>query len=262
MYTCWHCKGQHTLSEQAKICAGQAALPTQPTPPAPVLPQVAMSSPRQRAFIKDLQRQRDWSTASPEMKPYSWHTEPALINCTYASVSAAISYALGLPRMSQVQASESLIIPDLLKMVQDGYYAGQLDDSSELKFFRVSRPKSGQFVNSIKVQQGFGNGYGSKLRYNTTHVVWASGKMSVYDRRVEPELTVVMAGTTAAARLFSEKIGRCCRCFAELTHSKSRHYGIGPECETYWPHIIQEKDEMDMLEGKLPWSLRPVHEQV
>jgi hypothetical protein len=30
----------------------------------------------------------------------------------------------------------------------------------------------------------------------------------------------------------------CSKCGKKLTHGRSRYYGIGPECEEFWPEVI------------------------
>lgn len=123
---------------------------------------------------------------------------------------------------------------DMLANVPDGYYAAQLDSTQAFTFFRISRPKSGQFKGTLKIQTQHGPDY--KLAM----VVWSfeRQRVTVYNKAIEDELLLVCVDHNGCAIAYAEKIGRCMRCNTELTDERSRWYGIGPECEKHWPYII------------------------
>jgi hypothetical protein len=97
--------------------------------------------------------------------------------------------------------------------VPNGYYAVQ-DEKVEGKihYYRVSRSKSGQYVN---VQE---------MASDTLYPVRPWG------RAVEILKTIRAQGPQTAATLFGRTIGRCCRCGRTLTDQDSRAAGIGPDC--------------------------------
>ena len=55
----------------------------------------------------------------------------------------------------------------------------------------------------------------------------------------------IITGQREAAILYGREKGMCCRCGKQLTDERSRHYGIGPECEKHWSEIIDEIDEAE-----------------
>lgn len=97
--------------------------------------------------------------------------------------------------------------------VPNGYYAVK-DDAVEGKihYYRVSRSKSGQYVN---VQE---------MASDTLYPVrpWGRAVAILKDIRAR--------GPQTAATLFGRTIGRCCRCGRTLTDQDSRAAGIGPDC--------------------------------
>lgn len=123
---------------------------------------------------------------------------------------------------------------DMLAGIPDGYYASRLDSTQPFTFFRVSRPKSGKYKGTMKIQTQHGP------EYKLAVVIWnyEAQRVTVYNKMIEDELLLVTVDHNGCAIAYAEKIGRCMRCNTELTDERSRWYGIGPECEKHWPHII------------------------
>lgn len=144
------------------------------------------------------------------------------------------------------------MIAGLLPMVRDGYYAVQEYDGGHVDFLRISRPKKNKFATAIKVQTVHGNPMSVKLS-DAVAALWPSGTLSMYNRsgRIEDMLLLLVADSQNAARLYAQKMEHCCRCNASLTDDRSRHYGIGPECEKHWPHIIEIVDLEDAMKNAL-----------
>lgn len=139
------------------------------------------------------------------------------------------------------------MIAELLKGVPDGRFAVRMDESDPWKFVRISRPKDSSrshYRGATKVQTQHGPNL-SEAKF----VIWPSGLISTYEYSIEDILLLVVADYRGAARAFARELGRCCRCNTELTDSRSRHYGIGPECETYWPWIIEMVDNEDAVKS-------------
>jgi hypothetical protein len=141
------------------------------------------------------------------------------------------------PRTSAPNRKTTKVPLPMLKAVDSGYYASRPDSNTPYTFFRISRPKptsKSKFRGALKIQTQ----HGPELR--TDMVLWPSGQISVYDKRMEDDLLLVVVDPHGCARAYAAELGRCCRCNTELTDERSRFYGIGPECEKYWPHIIAE----------------------
>jgi hypothetical protein len=143
------------------------------------------------------------------------------------------------------------MIKGLLPMVADGYYAVQKDEGGHVDFLRISRPKKNKWAGCIKVQTVHGSVGKVKLSPEPVAAMWASGTFSVYLRNntVEDMLLLLVADSQGSLRRYARLLAHCCRCNAELTDDKSRHYGIGPECVKYWPHIIEQVDMEDALKA-------------
>ena len=147
------------------------------------------------------------------------------------------------PVTAEPTSSDKLkMFSTMLARIPEGYYA--LDLGEGLRFIRVSRPTRGDYAGTMKVQTI----HGQSLR-----LVWLlrrTGTMSVYDRSfdIEAHILTLIADHKKAAWEYAKKIGKCARCNTRLTDPRSRHYGIGPECEKHWPEYIDEIDLMDAEE--------------
>jgi hypothetical protein len=132
----------------------------------------------------------------------------------------------------------------MLRDIEDGRYAVDPAGGDNYTFIRVSRPKHGKHRGAIKVQTQHSDDLITRvLIYPSGMVVWRMESLV--------ELILIIAvNKTACSVAYGRKIGRCCRCGKTLTDERSRHYGIGPECEQHWPHIIEEVDQLEEL-GKL-----------
>jgi len=137
---------------------------------------------------------------------------------------------------------------ELLINLDNGRYAATLDTDENLVFLRVSRPKKGRLEGAIKIQTQ----HGDELKDCFT--VRPPAGWSVYQHHrihhLIQILGIVLVDPLRAGLTYGRKIERCCRCGIHLTDPRSRHYGIGPECEKYWPNIIHEVDQL-VEEGKI-----------
>lgn len=125
----------------------------------------------------------------------------------------------------------------LLDGVPEGRYAVRVEEGSPWTFLRLSRPNRGRYKGTTKVQTQHGP------NYDLAWVAWPSGRISVYKYTVEEAILLTIANYREAARQYGRELGRCSRCGLELTDERSRHYSIGPECEKYWPWMIEQVDE-------------------
>lgn len=151
------------------------------------------------------------------------------------------------PPVQSVTDARVPMLAGLIGAVPDGLYAVQEYDGGHVDFLRISRPKTGKYGGSIKVQTQHGS-YGDG-KYKTRAVLWPSGRFSVWHPPVIDMLMLLVTDHISAALLYAKKSNRCCRCNAKLTDDRSRKYGIGPECEKSWPHIIEAVDEREAMEA-------------
>lgn len=134
------------------------------------------------------------------------------------------------------------LLKGMIDLVPDGYYAVQLGDNEEhLDFLRIKRPKAGTrtYGGAIKFQTQHG------LRLDLDAVLWPSGRWQIFKHTVIDMLMAVVVDHHGAAQRYAQKLNHCMRCNTELTDDRSRHYGIGPECETKfgWEWAIATVDE-------------------
>lgn len=141
----------------------------------------------------------------------------------------------------RVAKDTTFVMTPLLERVPDGRFAVQMDANDEPVFLRVVRPKAGQWKNCLKVQTQHGD------RYEDAWCKWDDDKIGVFKASVEDYINLLIADYRGAARLYSKIKTKCARCNTDLTDERSRHYGIGPECEKYWPWMIQQVDEETAL---------------
>lgn len=134
----------------------------------------------------------------------------------------------------------------LLANVKDGYYAAEVGDGryNDLKFFRVSRPKTGQYAGTTKIQWQIADNWRIAILVRANGTYW---KPTDAPAQAEDYVLAIMVDATGCARRYAKEIDKCCRCNTSLTDERSRHYGIGPECEKHWPHIIELVDLEDQL---------------
>jgi hypothetical protein len=159
---------------------------------------------------------------------------------TYDQASAKITELTSQPRRTRMSDDPRLnMVKALIDMVPDGYYAVQAESGAHIDFLRISRPKKKQYAGTTKVQTQHGP------NLDVEAVLWPKGNWSVYKHGIVDMLMLLVTDHHGAAVRYAEKKGRCMRCTADLTDKRSRHYGIGPECEmkSGWAWVIEEKDE-------------------
>jgi hypothetical protein len=128
-------------------------------------------------------------------------------------------------------------VDGLIDFIDSGYYAVRRQEGDPITFMRIARPKTGKAAGAIKVQTQHGPAL------ETRAIKWPSGRWSVFTDTILDSTMLLVADTQTAAMLYAEKIGRCMRCNTELTDDRSRHYGIGPDCEKVWTWVIPRVDE-------------------
>lgn len=136
------------------------------------------------------------------------------------------------------QQAKTIIPLDMLKNIPDGRYAARQDDNDEYDFFRVSRPKSGNYRGALKIQTQHSDVLRDAL------VIWPSGRVSLYQPIIQNNLLLAILDPRTAGIRYGRHIGHCMKCGKTLTDNRSRYYGIGPDCEKDYPEVIGEVDDM------------------
>lgn len=125
-------------------------------------------------------------------------------------------------------------LQNMLRATKDGRYAVRLGDRQPWKFFRITRPKNGRFEGAIKIQSQHSEVYAMVC------ALYANGKIQKWDRNPDliTHLRLLVCDPTTAMIDYGREMECCGRCGKQLTDARSRHYGIGPECEKHIPEVI------------------------
>lgn len=244
----------HEAVTDAKICYGiLARTEAAPPPPAPVIYGSPVnpggpSSPRQHKYVEDLNgdvchaMKITWGECSDLITKLISERDARKTAITAAAALAPLPPVVTVtvpPRPTYANpllADARLpLLNSMLEGVESGYYAVQrYDSATELQFFRISRPKSGRFAWSLKIQSKHSDKLEDRL------VRWPSGKWSSYTTRTAfiDELLTLVTDWMGAAIRYGENYHNCCRCNKDLTDDRSRWYNIGPDCEELRPWVI------------------------
>ncbi len=212
---------KHSTVHESKLCWG---IIKPPAPPVPVAPPVRMVTESQLAYIEKLDG-----------------------DLTYAYKLTLQEASAYIDKLKKEKASKPVTTDprlDLLKgmidMIPDGYYAVSPEAGVATTFIRLKRPSSkhDRFQGSLKVQTQHGP------RLEVAAALWSSGKWSIYRSSVVESLMLLVSDYRSSALRYAQEIGKCCRCNSPLTDERSRHYGIGPECEKHRPWVIEYVDSL------------------
>jgi len=146
--------------------------------------------------------------------------------------------------------STSLGLPaEMLFSIREGRYAVSVEGTKRLDFVRIShikaRPgKQVRFAGCMRVQTQ----HGEQLKERA--IISPKGEVRLMSQTMPAEyltkiFMLIIVDQRSTAILYGREKGQCCRCGKQLTDERSRHYGIGPECEKHLPEIIDELDEAE-----------------
>lgn len=228
MYTCLNgSPHQHSLAIEGRACYGLIKLPGSVAPTPSYLE--ARITPRQLKYIEDL-----GGDAMHAAKLSKSEASAYIDRLKKGAGSMTTTEPVKTKRDQQLD-----MLAELIKVIPDGYFATQIEEGERINFVRISRPKRNRYAGSIKVQTQHGP------RFENAAALWPSGKWSVWDSRVIDFLLLLVVDFKGCALRYARTINKCCRCNAALTDERSRHYGIGPECEKHSPWVIEEVDALD-----------------
>lgn len=130
----------------------------------------------------------------------------------------------------------------MVESMREGRYAVEVTLPNQPRdwiFLRVSRPKSGKKAGCLIVQTQHSD------FYKPYFTIYPNGQVYFYQNapRLDMALLMVAADPFTSAINYGRELGCCSRCARELTDERSRYYSIGPECEKYWPEIINYINE-------------------
>lgn len=140
------------------------------------------------------------------------------------------------------------VMPDILPrhmldMLKDGRYALRNDADDAYIFLRISHPKSGRRAGSFKVQTQHSDELRDVLVIDENNNTMYARNSLIKGMKIADILVSLIPEQHKAAVLYGQRLEQCCRCGRKLTDSRSRYYGIGSECETVWPWVLDQVNE-------------------
>lgn len=130
----------------------------------------------------------------------------------------------------------------MVEAMRDGRYAAAPfggDDFASHVFFRVWRPTSGKRKGCLLIKTQHSDAYRDFITIYPSGSVWFAQR----GQKLDMALLMVCADPFTSAMKYARLHKVCSRCGKKLTDNRSRWYGIGPECEGYWPEIINMVNE-------------------
>lgn len=132
--------------------------------------------------------------------------------------------------MSDLFSEQNDRIETIVFEIREGYY-------------RIPGPNNKKIdVRVMRTREGIAFYYDTSLAAN---YFADSRTISVYLAEFQSVLKLLFTGQDQrkAALQFGHDYWKCCICGKSLELPRSRHYGIGPECEQKYPDIITQVDE-------------------
>lgn len=135
------------------------------------------------------------------------------------------------------------MITGMVQMIPEGYYATAPNgENGHCDFVRIhtSKSRKSRYYNSLVIQTQHSD------KWEVRMVLWSgTGKWSVYSPRVIDYLMEIVSDYKSCGIRYAVMLKHCMRCNKELTDDRSRHYLVGPECETKhkfnWPVLMADE---------------------
>lgn len=229
-FVCGNCHNSHDSVYQARVCYGLIA---RPAPVSRPYENHDHATARQLEYIKDLGGDAAVRLARTMTKAQA-----------SSYIDELKTRKAGKPVTSTKQSVDPRLdlIKNMIDLVPSGYYAVRRQEGDPVTFMRISRPKPGaasRYAGALKVQTQHGPAFENEA------VLWPSGSWSIFRGSIIENMMLLVADHQEATLRYGQLIGRCMRCNLELTDERSRHYGIGPDCEKVWPWVIDAVDERE-----------------
>lgn len=226
--SCGHCKGYHSSSQAVLNCM---RVNTPPPAPAPITEpwQTRRASKRQMDMVNDL---CDGAGIPRPANPITGASADEIIR----SMKARRTHS-----MSQTVHGAQILPLSMVKRIRPGRYAVPNNDNTEYIFMRISMPR--KYKGHLLVSSKHSDSWYRRVMYAPDGKVVSHNNQAIKGMSLSDILISIVADQTTAAIEYATRANECARCGRELTDDRSRHFGIGPECEKNWPHIINEVTE-------------------
>ena len=136
-------------------------------------------------------------------------------NLTKQQMSQAISTLVALPWIIRAVPQVSVKAPQKTwDTIGQGYYAVVDPKDQILKFYKVQRPKKGNWTGFVFIKRVSGE---------NLEPVGSAQEREVIFKEIEKDVM-------GALKRYGQEIGQCGHCKKQLTDAESRAFGIGPVC--------------------------------
>lgn len=227
---CGHCKGDHMYAYQVRECSqGRGAA------------QRNRLAAQTRVVPAPTKAQLDYIEALAKKKGMSGHlTVPE----TRSQASTQIAYLKKQRDVANPERPGPVVAFPIVNLLKHGRYAVKVEDGSNEIFVHVTRPKTGPKKGHVVVSTKHGEYLTKRVQYTAEGKLIFQNNRSIAGQSLAEVLVLILADAEGAAMAYAQKLGVCCRCGKDLTDHRSRHYGIGPECEKVWPSYMARVDEV------------------
>lgn len=210
---------QHETAKESRLCWFPPAQPVVASAPT-----VRMATPKQVAFLES-----------------KGHKGPWTFDEAHAKISEIINSDSG-KKSAVSQDPRFRLINSMIDLIPEGYYAtAPSGENREVDFVRIvtMKSKASRYNGSLVVQTQHSDAWEVRL------VRWkGSGEWSVYQHAAIDFVMEILADYKTCGMRYSIMLQRCMRCGKQLTDERSRHYLVGPECETkynfIWPIVVAD----------------------
>lgn len=165
-----------------------------------------------------------------------------LVNTKPLTAGDASDLITQLIKMETPTMNETPLIPlNMLRMIRFGRYAVPNNDQTEMIFLRVAETKGKNSilpVGSVKVQTKHAETWQDRLVVKPDGKVYRQDHSLIKGMKLADILIAVLSDQTTAAMEYAIRKDECARCGVELTDDKSRFFGLGPDCQKDWPHMV------------------------
>jgi hypothetical protein len=157
------------------------------------------------------------------------------------------------PPTAPRSTTETKVVLQMLDLLPDGYYAWTPALDADVTFLRVKRYP-------VSAKNRWRGGTLVQTQHSDELIpawfLWPSGRVQTFrtgHSGIDIELIIngLIVDHKAAAHRYAMLKGNCCICNKELTDPRSRHYGIGPDCEKTHQYVI---NEVDSSNDDVPWE--------
>lgn len=236
---------RHETVNESKACWFP---PVTPEPAYAHAPGVEPITARQSKFIEDLDGDLTYAAKLSKTEASAYiKSLLAREKVTVAAPAPVVIPAAPAPRRRPMQDPRLKMVESMLAHISDGYYATAPDGAGgHVDFIRISRPVKGRFRGCIKIQTQHSDLWRNRL------VRWPSGYWEVDQASVIDALLLVIADAKTCARRYSIELQHCQKCNKKLTDDRSRHYLIGPDCESQGNESVIE--EVDLINDGMTYE--------